>query len=124
MVGRHAVVDRATGAAEPGHGGPVQMLASGGHHVMIRCDGKDGEDSSHRNVHVAAKIAEEEPPPLLTALSRLHRCCPLHVPVDVEEKPHGYQGGARQRRPRRTRSLPLALPIGRRGGRRKREGEG
>jgi hypothetical protein len=44
--------------------------------------------------------------------------------VDVEEKPHGHQGGARRRRLRRTCSLPLALPIDRRGGRRKREGMG
>jgi hypothetical protein len=101
----------------------VQVLASGGHHVMMRCEGNDGEDSLHRSAHVVAEIAEESPP-LLTALIRLHRDCPLHVPVDVEEKPHGHQGGARQRRPRRTRSLPLALPIDRHGRRRKREGEG
>ncbi|BAT01307.1 Os07g0448950 [Oryza sativa Japonica Group] len=94
------------GVAELGHGGPAQVLASGGHHVMMRCDRNDGEDSLHQSAHVVAEIAEEEPPLLLTALVRLHRGCPLHAPVDVEEKPHGHQGGARQQRPRGPAHCP------------------
>jgi hypothetical protein len=57
------------GTAEPGHGGTAQVLASGGRHVTMRCDGKDRDDSLRRSAHVVAEIAEEEPPPPL----ELHR---------------------------------------------------
>jgi hypothetical protein len=46
------------------------VLASGSHnahHATTRCDEKDGDNSLHWSVHVAAEKVEEEPPPLLTA---------------------------------------------------------
>ena len=74
---------------------------------MMRCDKKDGDDGIRRSAHVAAEIAEEEPPPPLAASTTQapppRHCCPLRVPVEAVEKPRGRQGGAHQRRLRRSR---------------------
>nr|BAD46108.1 hypothetical protein [Oryza sativa Japonica Group] len=128
--------------AEPGHGGPAQVLASSGRHTMMRCVGRDGDNGLRRSEHVVAERAEEEKPSPLNALS--HLCLsssfapPLlsfsradggrgeatrpsrrHAPVDAEEEPPLPLA---TRAPLPRRSPPLALPIDRRGGRRKRVG--
>uniref|UniRef100_I1Q6P9 Uncharacterized protein n=1 Tax=Oryza glaberrima TaxID=4538 RepID=I1Q6P9_ORYGL len=130
------------GTAEPDRGGPAQVLASSGRHVMMRCVGRDGDDGLRRSENVAAEIAEEEKPSPLNALNRLRlsssfappllsssradggrgeaaRPSRRHAPVDAEEEP---PPPLTTRAPLPRQSSPLALLIDRRGGRRKRVG--
>ncbi len=90
------------GTAEYGHGGPAQVLASNGRHVMIRCVGRDGDDGLRRSEHVAAEIAEEEKPLLLNALSRLHLSSFFAPPLLSSSRAGG--GGGEATRPSRRRA--------------------
>ncbi|EAZ00956.1 hypothetical protein OsI_22988 [Oryza sativa Indica Group] len=105
VVGWHAVVDGATiafvggvlngrGTTEPGHGGPAQVLASSGRHVMMRCVGRDGDDGLRRSENVAAEIAEEEKPSPLNALNRLRLSSSFAPPLLSSSRADGGRGEA------------------------------
>nr|BAD35347.1 hypothetical protein [Oryza sativa Japonica Group] len=90
------------GTAEPGHGGPAQVLASNGRHVMMRCVRRDGDDGLRRSEHVAAEITEEEKPSPLNALSRLRLSSSFAPPLLSSSRAGG--GGGEATRPSRRRA--------------------